>query len=183
MQAARSNGCRCRWWSQMLARRDSSTEGASRPALGRWESPACPSSSRRPPVLPGAVAGIRVQVVTKLPRSLVEGAVDAVPRDVTLAQRVAAQQVVHAPGDPTVNSPIFGKGVRGGKYHQVVQDATVGAPVPAVRRGIGLIPRLLLLQVEQTGARRRLRSAGSCRGPVIRRPRQQGPVGLVPQHG
>ncbi|HKN46143.1 MAG TPA: hypothetical protein VJW23_19705 [Propionibacteriaceae bacterium] len=44
---------------------------------------------------------------------------------------------------------MFGQGVRGGKYHQVVQDATVGAPVPADRRGIGLIPWLLLLQVEQ----------------------------------
>ena len=102
-----------------------------------------------PPVLRGRWREGCVQVVTKLSRSLVDGAVNAVAGDITLTQGVAAQQVVHAPGDPTINSPIFGQGVGGGEYYQVVQDATVGAPVPAVRRGIWLIPRLLLLQVEQ----------------------------------
>ena len=74
--------------------------------------------------------------------ALVARAVGAVAGDVALAERVAAQQVVHSAHRSGEVLVLAGQLVRDREHHEVVENPAVGAPVPAVARGVGLAPRL-----------------------------------------
>src|SRR5690242_6148238 len=91
----------------------------------------------------------RVEIVAELAGPQVLAGICAVAGDVALTERVAAEEVVDADRDAVVEAPVAGELVGHGQDDEVVQDATVGAPVPTGRRCVRLSPGLPALKVQQ----------------------------------
>src|SRR5215207_4775690 len=90
-----------------------------------------------------------VEVVSELPGALVSAVVGAVAGDVALPEAVAAQQVIHAGGYAIAVLAIACEEMGDDEDDEVIEDAPVGAPIPAFARCVRLAPRLRRLQRQE----------------------------------